>query len=132
MALQKSIVARNAELDALAPLANNGFIRIYTGGIPATPETAVSGTLLAELRFNATAFGAAAAGVITANAITSDASADNTGTAGTYRALKSDGTTALWDGTVSTSGADLNLNSVGISAGVTVAITALTVTLPQS
>jgi hypothetical protein len=47
MALQKSIVARNAELDALAPLANNGFIRIYTGGIPATPETAVSGTLRA-------------------------------------------------------------------------------------
>ena len=81
MAIQTSIVARNAELDALAPLANSGYIRIYTGSIPATPETAVSGTLLAELQFGATAFGAAAAGVITANAITQDSSADNTGVA---------------------------------------------------
>lgn len=131
MAIQTSIAARNAELDALAPLANNGYIRIYTGSIPATPETAVSGTLLAELRFNATAFGAASGGVITANAITADSSADNTGVAGTYRALASDGTTALWDGTVSTSGADLNLNSTSINAGVTVTISSLTVTLPQ-
>ena len=131
MAIQTSITARNAELDALAPLANSGYIRIYTGGFPATPETAVSGTLLAELQFNATAFGAAAAGVITANAITQDSSADNTGTAGTYRALKSDGTTALWDGTVSTSGADLNLNSTSINAGVAVSVSSLTVTLPQ-
>ena len=131
MAIQTSITARNAELDALAPLANSGYIRIYTGGIPATPETAVSGTLLAELQFNATACGAAAAGVITANAITQDSSADNTGTAGTYRALKSDGTTALWDGTVSTSGADLNLNSTSINAGVAVSVSSLTVTLPQ-
>jgi hypothetical protein len=131
MAIQTSIVARNAELDALAPLANSGYIRIYTGAIPATPETAVSGTLLAELQFNATAFGAAAAGVITANAITQDSSADNTGVAGTYRALKSDGTTALWDGTVSTSGADLNLNSTSINAGVAVSVPSLTVTLPQ-
>lgn len=132
MAIQKSIVGRNAELNALAPLANNGYIRIYTGSIPATPETAASGTLLAELRFNATAFGAAAAGVITANSITQDSSADNTGTAGYYRALQSDGTTALWDGTVGTAGADLNLNSTSISAGVIVQITSLTVTLPQS
>lgn len=132
MAIQKSIVGRNAELNALAPLANNGYIRIYSGAIPATPETAASGTLLAELRFNATAFGSAAAGVITANAITQDSSADNTGTAGYYRALQSDGTTALWDGTVGTSGADLNLNSTSISAGVIVQITSLTVTLPQS
>jgi hypothetical protein len=132
MAMQKSIVARNAELDALAPLANTGYIRIYTGTIPATPETAVGGTLLAELRFNATAFGASSGGVITANAITSDSSADATGTAAYYRALKSDGTTALWDGTVGTSGADLNLNSTSINAGVVVAVSSLTVTLPQS
>lgn len=132
MAIQKSIVGRNAELNALAPLANNGYIRIYSGSIPATPETAASGTLLAELRFGATAFGSAASGVITANAITQDSSADATGTAGYYRALQSDGTTALWDGTVGTSGADLNLNSTSISAGVIVQITSLTVTLPQS
>jgi hypothetical protein len=39
--------------------------------------------------------------VATANAITSDASADATGTATFYRALKSDGTTVVADGGVS-------------------------------
>lgn len=117
-------------LNALATEANSGYIRIYSGSQPATPETAASGTILAELRFNATAFGAAASGVITANAITADSAADNTGTAGYYRALKSDGTTALWDGTVGTSGSDLNLNSVAIQANANVSISSLTYTLP--
>ncbi len=83
--MKTSIVARNAELDALAALANSGYISIYSGSQPATPETAASGTLLAELRFNATAFGAAASGAITAGAITADSSADATGTA--YRTI---------------------------------------------
>jgi hypothetical protein len=130
MSLRTSIVARNAAADAQAALANTGYLRIYTGTKPATPETAASGTLLAELRLNATAFGASSGGVITANAITGDASADASGTAGWFRILQSDGTTALWDGDVATSGADLNLNSTSISAGAAVDITALTVTLP--
>ena len=128
--MKTSIAARNAALDALAPLVNSGYLRIYSGSQPATPETAASGVLLAELRFNATAFGAAAAGVLTANAITGDSSADATGTAGYYRVLASDGTTALWDGSVNTSGADLNLNSVAIQSGAAVSISALTYTLP--
>lgn len=128
--MKTSIVARNAELDALAPLANSGKLRIYSGAQPATPETAASGTLLAELTMNATAFGAAASGVITANAITSDSAADATGTAGYYRLLKSDGTTALWDGSVGTSGSDLNLNSVAIQSGAQVSVSSLTYTLP--
>ena len=128
--MKTSIAARNAALDALAPLVNSGYLRIYSGSQPATPETAASGVLLAELRFNATAFGAAAAGVLTANAITGDSSADATGTAGYYRVLASDGTTALWDGSVNTSGADLNLNSVAIQSGAAVSSSALTYTLP--
>lgn len=130
MSQRTSIVARNAAADAQAALANTGYLRIYSGTKPATPETAASGTLLAELRMNATAFGAASGGVITANAITGDSSADATGTAGWFRILKSDGTTALWDGDVATSGADLNLNSIAISSGAAVDVTALTVTLP--
>jgi hypothetical protein len=130
MAIKTSIVGRNAELDAFGALFNTGYLRIYTGAQPATPETAASGTLLAELRFNATAFGAAAAGVITAAAITQDSSADATGTAGWARALKSDGTTALMDGDVSTSGAWINLNSIAISSGAAVSVTSLTITDP--
>src|SRR5690349_10691813 len=98
---QMSDLSVNTEADALAPLFNNGYLRIYSGTQPATADTALSGnTLLAELRFNATAFPAASSGILTANAITSDTSADNTGTASFFRALKSDGTSVLMDGTV--------------------------------
>lgn len=130
--LKTSIVSRNAELDALAPLANTGYLRIYDGAQPATPETAVGAqVLLAELRLNATAFGAAASGVITANAITDDSDANATGTAAWYRLLKSDGTTVLWDGSVGTSSADLIMNSVAIQIHARVSVTSLTYTLPQ-
>jgi hypothetical protein len=123
--MKTSIASRDVMLNALAAEANSGYLRIYSGSQPATPETAASGTLLAELRFNATAFGASSSGVITANAITSDTSANNTNTAGYYRALKSDGTTALWDGSVSTTGADLNLNSTAIQSGANVSVSSL-------
>lgn len=129
--LKTSIVSRNAELDALTALATSGYLRIYDGTQAATPETAIGAqVLLAELRLHATAFGAAAAGVITAGAITSDASANATGTASWFRVLKSDGTTVLFDGSVGTATADLILNSVAISSGIAVSISALTYTLP--
>lgn len=131
------VAAQNASADAVATLLNTGYIRIYdsTGGTgqPTNPDTAIgSQVLLAELRFGATAFGAASAGVITANAITADSSANATGTASWFRALKSDGTTAVFDGSVGTSGANLNLNSVAIQTGAAVSVTALTFTWPVS
>src|SRR5438132_5414640 len=127
--LTTSIVSRNAELDALAPLANSGKLRIYDGTQAASPETAIGAqVLLAELTMNATAFGASASGVITAAAITADSDADATGTAAWYRLLKSDGTTVLWDGSVGTSGSDLNLNSVAIQIHAQVSISSLTYT----
>jgi len=84
--------------------------------------------LLAELTFGNPAFGASVAGVATANAITGDTTADNTGTATWFRALKSDGTTVIFDGSVGTSGANLNLNSVAISAGAAVSVSSFSYT----
>ena len=131
--LRLSDAAVNAEANALAALMNSGYIRIYDGTRPANADTAVGAqVLLAELRFNATAFGAASTGVLTANAITQDASANNSGTATWFRALQSNGTSAMWDGTVGTATADLILNSVTIGAGATVSITALTHTVPKA
>jgi hypothetical protein len=49
MAFRKAIYGRDTELNALAPMYNSGYLRIYTGAQPANPETAASGTLLAEL-----------------------------------------------------------------------------------
>ena len=130
--LNLSNAAANAEANALATLANNWYIRIYDGTQAATADTAIGAqVLLAELRFSATAFPSAVAGVLTANAITADTSANASGTATWFRVTQSDGTTVLWDGTVGTSGCDMNLNSVAISSGANVSITSLTHTVTK-
>lgn len=113
--------AVNAEANALAALANTGYLRI---------KTAADG-LLAELRFASTAFGDAEAGVITANTI-SPVSAAGSGPATKYEVYQSNGTTKLWTGTVGTTDADLILNSTSIQAGAQVSISSLTHTIPKS
>ncbi len=126
----------SAEADALARLLDNGYLRIYdsTGGTgqPATVDTAIgSQVLLAELRINATSAPAASNGVLTFNAITADSSANATGTATWFRALKSDGTSAIWDGSVGTASSTINLNTTSIVSGATVSITSLTYTVAK-
>lgn len=122
-----SAVLRNTGLDAALALLNGGKLRLYDGTQPTNADTAIVGqVLLADLALNATFGAAASAGVKTANAITSDTSADATGTC-TWGSLLTSGNTRHLDFSVGTSGADLNLNSVAIQAGATVAVTSLTV-----
>lgn len=124
--------ARNAAADAVVDLVDvggAGSLRIYSGTPPADANAALSGnTLLAQLAMSATAFGSAAAGVATAAAITQDSSADATGTATFFRILAGNGTTVVMQGSVDTSGADLNLNSTAIAAGAAVSVSSLTYT----
>ena len=129
--LKLSNAAVNAEADALSVLLDNGYLRIYDGTQAATADTAISTqTLLAELRFNADAAPSAVAGVLTFNAITQDSNANNTGTASWFRALKSDGSTVMFDGTVGTSGSDINLTgTVSIVAGAIVGVTSASFTV---
>lgn len=129
MATKTTAVRRNAMIDNFCTAANGGFLDIYSGTQPTDADTALAGnTLLASLPLNATAAAAASAGSATFNSITSDTSADATGTATFFRMFASNHTTALQDGTVSTSGAQLNLNTVSIVAGATVAVTSFTET----
>jgi hypothetical protein len=124
-----SVAAANAAADAVCALLNSGFLDIYDGTQPATVATAIGAQVkLAGLTFAASAFGAAAAAVATAGAIGADTDADATGTASWFRAFKSDHTTAVFDGSVGTSGANLNLSSVSIVIHGTVSVTALTYT----
>lgn len=118
----------NAEADAVAALLDDGYLRLYDGSQPANGDASVGGaTLLAELRFdNPAAAGAASGGVVTFSALTQDSSANATGTATWMRALKSDGTSPVFDGTVGTSGCNLNLNTTSIVSGAPVAVTAAT------
>ena len=120
----------NPQADALSDLADNGYLRIYDGTQPATADTAITTqVLLAELRFNTTAAPAASNGVLTFNAITQDSSANNTGTASWFRALKSDGSTALFDGSVGTSGSDINIATTSIVAGAVVGVSSFVYTV---
>jgi hypothetical protein len=131
--LKMANAAVNAEADALSDQLDNGYLRIYDGSQPATADTAIGAqVLLAELRFNATASGAAVAGVLTFSAFTADASANASGTAAWFRALKSDGTTPVMDGSVGTATSDLILNAVAIAAGAEVSVTSWTHTVPKS
>lgn len=129
MTLGLSTALRSAMIDAIwTAIGTSGKVRIYSGTQPATGGTAT--TLLAELPLSATA-GTTTSGVGTFNAITNDSSADNTGTASWCRVLTS-GNTAVIDGTVGTSGADLNLNTVSIVSGGPVAISSWTITAPNA
>ncbi len=126
--MEITIAARNAAGTALTDLLGSGSIEIRTGTSPGV-DSAATGTLLATLPLSATAFGTWAAGSATANAITQDASADATGTAGYFRALNS-GSGAVIDGDVGTSGTDMILNSVAITAGATVDVTSWVINHP--
>lgn len=136
-----SNVAAKALADAFDDQVNIGSaaaaIDIRTGAQPADPDTAATGTLLATLTMGDPAFGvatdAAPGGLLTAGAITADSSADATGTAGYFR-IRATGTGAddVADGECGASGADLNFNTTSITAGSTVSITSLTVTMPES
>lgn len=129
-----SAAARSAAADAVVDLVDGGSgpgtLRIFTA-CPATPADADTGTLLAELTFSDPAFGAASSGVATASAITADSSANATGTAACFRVADSNAA-VIFQGSVGTSGADINLVTTSIVATQPVSITSLTFTIPAS
>ena len=130
MGLSFAATLRASRLDAITTFAGNGaLIRLYTGTKPTTAGGAAT-TLLAELVCG-TPFAAAAnsgTGQLTLSAITQDSSADNTGSAGWFRLVKSDGTTVVMEGTVGTSSADLIMPSTSITATQPVQITSFVIT----
>ena len=127
MTLRYASAVRLAQLDAITTIAGNAaLLRIYDGSQPATGGTAT--TLLAELTCGTPFAPGSAAGVLTLNSITQDSSANASGTATWFRIVKSDGTTHVMDGTVGTSGADLNLVTTTIVATQPVQVTSFTIT----
>jgi hypothetical protein len=126
----------NGQGDNLATRLNSGFLRIYDGTQPTNADTAIGAqVLLAELTFSATAAPATVNGLITFNALTPDTNANATGTPTWFRALQSNGTTVVMDGTVGASGANLNLTGLTggqIIIGGTVAVSSFTLDVLNS
>jgi len=127
MALTHVAALRNTLANAAVDAIDVGSTDA-SGDIQIATSSAFS-TILATLLFSATAFGAASAGVATANAITADTNAANSGTAANFRFRDRDNNEVL-RGTVSATGGggDIQLSSVGITAGDTISITSMTYT----
>lgn len=121
---------RNRAADAVLARAANGSLVIYGGTPPADANAALSSNpVLASLTLSASPFPAASSGASTATSgITADSSADATGTATFFRVLETGGTVVVFQGTVGTSGAELNLSSTSIVTGGNVSVSSLTYT----
>lgn len=128
--LKYSVALKNSQEAAIrTSLGASALINIYSGTQPASPDTAItSQVLLATLTAGAT-FGTESGGVETLNAITAGtgtAGAGAGGTLATWFRMTTSGGTAHVDGTVGTSGCDLNLGSATISTGVQVSVSSWT------
>jgi hypothetical protein len=121
---------RNTMLNVInTDVGASPVFQIYAGVQPADVSSAVTAAnaILASLEMAATAFGAAAGGVLTAATLTSEATAV-AGTAAWFSIVKATGARVV-DGSVGTATCDLILNSVTITTGATVAVSACTITM---
>lgn len=135
MATTLTAAAANQMSSALNTYINSGGaakLIIYSGTAPANASAALSSnTDLATFSLNSTAF-SSSGGVLTLNGVPLTVAASTSGTATFFRILLNDGTTVVVQGSVGTSGAELNLNTTAITAAVNVTITSGTVTMPTS
>lgn len=118
-------------LNAIDAGAGAGTIKIYTGTRPATGGALSGNTLLGTLTFSDPCAASPSGGVLTFNAIIQDAAADATGTA-TWARIEDSAGTFVYDASVGTSGADINLSSVSITAGGPISVTSASITAPNA
>lgn len=137
MALQLSVSARNAMLDAIETTAGAAAVlKIYdlTSSAPANCAAAITGTVLATMTLPSDWMAAASNGSKALTGSWSDSAADAAGIADYFRLFASDGITCHAQGTVTLSagGGDLTLDNTNITAGQAVSITGFTMTAPNA
>lgn len=129
MALQFSILVRNARLDAIEDeISTLAKLMIREGAPPADCDAVDSGTVLATLDLPSDWMLAAAAGSKAKSGTWEDTSADATGTAAHFRVYASDGTTCGIQGTVGTAATDMIVDSVDFNITQAFTISSFTIT----
>ena len=120
-----STTLRNGKLNEITTTVGNaGVLTIYNGTRPATGGTATT----ALVAFTCgTPFAAAAASGVLSPTLPSATAAVATGTA-TWARLTTSGGTFVADFSVSTAGAEINLNSTSLTISVNVTLTSWTIT----
>jgi hypothetical protein len=120
-----NVTLRNAQLDAITTFAGNAAtLKIYCGTQPATGGTA---TTLAATFTLGSPFAPAASSAVLSPTLPSSTTGVATCTATWFR-VSTSGSTQVIDGTVGTSGADLNLSTTSIVSAVTVTLSSWTIT----
>jgi hypothetical protein len=125
--LKYSNGTRHAQNEGLITYAGSGaIINIYQGTAPANANTAITTQTLLVSCVLAGAFGTDTDGTLTLGTV-NNGTAVTGGTANFFRIFKSDGTTVVMDGSIGTSGADLNLDTTTINITQTVNISGGTI-----
>lgn len=128
MAVQLSVAARNARLDAIeTTVGASAKLQIRSGAQPATAATAASGTLLCEIALPADYMAAASAGSKAKSGTWSGTGAA-AGTAGHFRVVDTAGTTCHIQGSITATGGggDMTLDNTSIASGQTVTVNTFT------
>ncbi len=131
MALQLSVAARNARLDQIEVVTGvSAVMKIRTGSAPVDCATADSGTVLATLSLPSDWMAAASGGVKAKSGTWQDTNADNSGTALHFRVYDTTAVTCHIQGsvTITGGGGDMTLDSVTITSGQSITITAFSLT----
>lgn len=112
----------DAVVGSAGALGTGALLKIYDGTPPANAQASLSSNTLGAT-ITGIAFGAASSGISTVSASTAGTTGAGVTTATFFRLTTSGGTVVL-QGTVGTSGCDLNLNSVLIAANANVSLNA--------
>lgn len=131
MAIQLSVVARNARLDSIeTAIGASAILKVRAGTAPANCAAADSGTVLATCNLPADYMAAAASGSKGKSGTWEDLLADAAGTAAHFRIYASDGTTCHLQGTVTATGGggDMTLDNVVFAINQPFTVTGFTLT----
>lgn len=126
MALQYSVAANNAQLDAVETATGaSAKLRLYTGSAPANCAAAATGTLLIEIALPADWMNAAS-GTTKTKLGTWTGTASAAGTAGYFRVVDNAGTTTHIQGTCGIGTGDLQLTNTNLQVGQSLTVDSFT------
>lgn len=131
MALQLSVAARNARLEAIeTTIGTAAKLRILTGAPPTDCSTAQTGTLLCEMALPADYLDNASGGSKLKSAGAWAGTGAATGTAGYFRIVDSAGTVCHLQGTITIAGGggDMTLDNTSIAATQAVTVNTFSLT----
>lgn len=139
MVLRLSLTSRVDMLAALIARLDAdlgaGSVKIYSGAMPATPETAPGASvLLVDIPLNTTSFGAPDPGTAVATLAVvpvPEGLPAASGTAAWARVTDESGD-VVWDCSVGTSGTPITITSTDVAVGTPVRLTGGTLTMPMS